>query len=508
MQTSAPETNEPESEITTITEDVLSETTESVITEESVTTEETTTVVTTEGTTVATTEATSETIAEPEYSVTPADEKLYALTALNVRIGPGQNYERISHVDEGELVTVTGWADNGWARISFRGREYFVNGNYLSEQMPVVTTVTDAELQKITTALTQKSESEVKPSATPAPTELIEQMVIGWNLGNTLDAPNGETAWGQPTTTKKMIDVVKECGFNTVRIPVSWGKHTDSEYNIDSAWLKRVKEVVDYAIDNDMYVIINSHHDNDYYYPSKEHLEESKKYIQKIWSQVAVYFKDYDYHLIFESMNEPRLAGTNYEWYFNPSATECKDAAKVINELNQLFVDTVRASDGLNGDRYLMVTPYSASPSSATDSAFILPSDSVKDRLILSVHAYTPYDLAMGDSMSKVTFGTTEKNSIDQFMKSLYNKFVSKGVPVIIGETGCINKNNPDERYKWAYYFVSRAKEYGIGVCMWENSNDTTGNESYALFDRKNLKIFDNSLCVYNGIMDAVKDSN
>ena len=140
-------------------------------------------------------------------------------------------------------------------------------------------------------------------------------MKIGWNMGNTLDAPDGETSWGQPEITPELIKSVKELGFKTIRLPVSWGKHTvDEDYTIDSAFLDRVQEVVDYCFDNDLYVIVNSHHDNDFYYPSKERFEEGSKFIESIWSQVAERFKDYGTKLIFESMNEPRLAGTGNEW--------------------------------------------------------------------------------------------------------------------------------------------------------------------------------------------------
>lgn len=496
-------TPEAEEEVTTTdvttTEEV---TTEEVTTTEQMTTTEEVTTVTTTTEAVTTTEATT----TLWYEVTPASEKLYATADLTVRAEPSRSATRISHVDKGDLVEVTGYTDNGWARIKFRDGEYFVNGSYLSTEKPVyeVTTAAVTTTTVATSATTVKKEEVI----TPTPEELIADMTIGWNLGNTLDAPSGETSWGQPKTTEAMIDTIKELGFNTVRIPVSWGLHTDSNYKINASWLKRVKEVVDYAIDNGMYVIINSHHDNDFYYPSAAHRAESEKYIKAIWEQVAECFKDYDYHLIFECMNEPRLSGTNYEWYFDANASACKEAATVINSLNQIYVDTVRASGGNNTDRYLMVTPYDAGPSAACNSAFKLPTDTASDRLIVSVHAYTPYDLAMNANSSVKTLGTSEKSSIDSFMKQLYTKYVSKGIPVIIGETGCINKDNYDERYKWAYYFVSTAKKYGLMVCVWENSNDVTGEESYALFNRRTLKIYDNSLCIYNGIMDAVNDAS
>ena len=369
---------------------------------------------------------------------------------------------------------------------------------------PVVTEDTTVSEPPVTTTEAPIAEEVI---ATPAPDELIKQMSIGWNLGNTLDAPDGENSWGQPTTTKEMIDKLKELGFNTIRVPVSWGKHVDKNRNIDKSWLDRVQEVVDYGIDNGMYVIINSHHDNDYYYPSKEKAKASGEYIKDIWYQVAERFKDYDYHLIFESMNEPRLAGTNNEWWFDTNSQTCRDSAAVLNELNQIFVDTVRATGGNNTDRYLSVPPYSASPYDALNQYFSMPKDSVENRLILSIHAYTPYDLVMGNGMDKVKFGQSEESSIDDFMIKIYNNYVKKGIPVYIGETGCINKNNADARYEWAYYFNTKALDLGMMICVWDNGNDATGTESYAFFDRRALKIFDNSMCVYNGFMDALGDA-
>jgi aryl-phospho-beta-D-glucosidase BglC (GH1 family) len=176
-------------------------------------------------------------------------------------------------------------------------------------------------------------------------------------LGNTLDATGGgnslssETSWGNPKTTKAMIDAVKKQGFKTVRIPVSWGNHTTgTNFTINADWLKRVKEVVDYCISNDMYVILNIHHDTStkYYYPSSTYKTQSVKFVKSIWTQVAKYFKDYDQHLIFETLNEPRLVGTSDEWSFdvNYPNDNILDSINVINTLNQTAVDAIRAGGG------------------------------------------------------------------------------------------------------------------------------------------------------------------
>ena len=180
--------------------------------------------------------------------------------------------------------------------------------------------------------------------------ETIRDMKVGWNLGNSLDATapeNKDTAtikefeeyWGNPVTTKEMILKVKEAGFNTIRVPVTWWKKIDSNnnYQIDPEWLKRVKEVVDYVYEEGLYVIIDAHHEDDWLIPVIDNLDERIAILESIWKQVSEYFKDYDYHLIFETMNEVRLIGTEFEW--NEGT---KEAREIINILNKAAVETIR----------------------------------------------------------------------------------------------------------------------------------------------------------------------
>ncbi len=481
---------------------------EIVTTTEATTTEATTTTpegTTTEATTTASEDTTVSDVDAGETSADSTDTEASTTTTEEVTnteettVSEDTGGTSTAPTSETTEVTTT-TAEETTTEATTTATEESTTGGASGEPTEVTTTATTA--------------TEADPKGTPDGKTLIEEMGVGWNLGNTLDCEDAwksrddvtgfETAWGHPVTTKAMIDKIRELGFDTIRIPVSWGQKTDNSYNISNAWMDRVQTVVDYAIDNGMYVIINSHHDNDYYYPSTSHERESKAFIQNIWTQIAERFKDYDYHLIFESMNEPRLADTQYEWWYDENSKECREAARIINEMNQIFVDVVRQSGGNNLDRYLAVTCYDASPNNyIQNDSFILPTDSVKDRLIISAHAYTPYNLVMGNDMKYVTFGSSQKNDINWFMKGLYDRFVKNGIPVYIGETGCINKNNPDARHDWAYYFFKTANKYGMTAIVWENSSDTTGTESYALFNRRTLKIFDNSLPVYNGIMEA-----
>lgn len=340
--------------------------------------------------------------------------------------------------------------------------------------------------------------------------EFVEGMKIGWNLGNTFDANTDtnmaddlsyESYWCGITTTKEMIDAVKAAGFETIRIPVAWHNHVsgDGSYTISEAWLNRVQEVVDYAIDNDMYVIINIHHDNStsYMYPSKEYLEQSKAYVKAVWSQVAPRFADYDEHLIMEGLNEPRLVGTGNEWWLDPYNQTCIEAVECINELNQLFVDTVRAAGGNNTGRYLLVPGYAASLDGATNEHFVLPKDPVdgQNKILLEVHAYTPYAFALqGENEGGSTDSWSMDNSastkdIDDLMDTLYEKYVRHGVGVVIDEFGARDKNgNLQDRVDFATYYIAAARARSITCCWWDNHCFEGSGERFGIFDRRNCR--------------------
>ncbi|MGN0697519.1 MAG: cellulase family glycosylhydrolase [Ruminiclostridium sp.] len=345
------------------------------------------------------------------------------------------------------------------------------------------------------------SASEIKGNTA---TQLVDKIGTGWNLGNTLDATgNGnsiysETSWGNPTTTKAMIDAVKAQGFNTVRIPVSWGNHTSGDnFTIDSEWLARVKEVVNYCIDNDMYVILNIHHDTStqYYYPSSTYKTQSVKFVKSIWSQVATYFKDYDQKLIFETLNEPRLIGSGSEWWFpvnNPSS-EVLDSINTINTLNQTAVDAIRAAGGNNAERCIMVPGYCASIDGCTTPAFKLPTDTASDRLIVSVHAYTPYNFALNGNGTS-TFSDDLKSDVDYLYNTIKSNFLDKGIPVIIGETSASNKDgNSAERVKWAQYYMGKSADYGVPCMLWDNNvfNGSDKGECHGHLKRSTLGWYD-----------------
>lgn len=338
--------------------------------------------------------------------------------------------------------------------------------------------------------------------------ETVKNMKTGWNLGNTMDATAGntiasETSWSQPRTTKEMFDGLKASGIKTVRIPVSWSNHIiDSNYTIDPAWMARVKEIVDWAIADDLYVILNTHHDNYEknapiprgrgYYPTKENFDESSRFFVNVWSQIALAFNNgYDEHLIFETMNEPRLRGTNEEWWFDKNSAKAKEAADMVNKYNQIIVDVIRDSEGNNLKRFIACPGLMASPEYTMWDLFKIPNDKEKDKLIIAVHMYDPYNFA-GESPGTKTFTKNMGSQIAVTFKKLNEKFIKKGYPVIIGEYGATNKNNLDARLEWFHFFLKYSRLYGITSCLWDNGSWlVTGNdysEHFGYYNRKEQK--------------------
>lgn len=347
---------------------------------------------------------------------------------------------------------------------------------------------------------------------------LLRDMKCGWNLGNTFDAYNGygsffsgtgmESSWVGIKTSRKLIAAIKEAGFNTIRIPVSWHNHVDKDDVIDQEWMDRVREVAGWALDEGMYVIVNVHHDNDkkYFYPDTVHYDRSVAYLTAIWTQMAEAFKECDEHLILESMNEPRLVGTQYEWSWTNANSECRLSAKYINQLNQLFVDTVRASGGNNATRYLMVPAYCASPASAADHLFQLPEDTAENRIILEAHAYTPYNFALNLNSGDRAFDLEkDKNKMDEiasFMNSLYNRYIKYGVPVVIDEFGALEKDgNTQDRVNFAAYYIASASTRGITCVWWDNHSFSGNGERFGLINRSTVK------WVYPDIVLAIQEN-
>ncbi|MDR1564023.1 MAG: glycoside hydrolase family 5 protein [Oscillospiraceae bacterium] len=329
--------------------------------------------------------------------------------------------------------------------------------------------------------------------------EAVASIKAGWNLGNTLDS-NGEwialytagrpsdyeTAWGNPVTTRAMLHAVKAAGFNAVRVPVTYAQHLDSGANIDPVWLNRVAEVIGYVLDEGMYCVTNLHHDTGegelgWLKASAVDLPVTGAKLQKVWGQIAERFKDYDNHLLFESFNE--ILNTSNEWS-NPSAGDLD----TVNQLNQLFVDTVRATGGGNAERNLIVNTYAAAVDYSIINAFVLPNDTVQEHLIAEVHCYSPWEFTsepawMSPTRWKDTWDSDLEASLDVIFNNLNNRFTKNNIPLIMGEFGCEDKNNESERAKWASYFVTKAAEIGVPCFYWDTSTMRLFNRSTLQFE-------------------------
>ena len=355
--------------------------------------------------------------------------------------------------------------------------------------------------------------------------EITSQMIVGWNLGNTLDSTGSNItydsapakaamAWGNIEPTKELFEAVKAGGFNTVRIPTTWYQHVkyDSnkdKYIINEDWLAYVKQTVDYAYDLEMFVILNVHHED--WVNAAEFTDaayhKAEKMLTDIWTQVADTFADYDQHLIFEGMNEPRQTGLggSVEW----GGGDAK-SWKYINELNQVFVDTIRnQGSAANAERLLMLPGYAASSNIATVKAIEVPEQS--GNVALSVHAYFPYFFAMAtDSYANHSFpgksgyGEDYEKSITDLFKQLAEISRDKNVPVIIGEFGASDFNNDGDRARWASHFLSCAKDAGIPCVFWDNGATYNGTgEAYGLIYRKTCTWFDSAVPMLNAVMDV-----
>lgn len=345
--------------------------------------------------------------------------------------------------------------------------------------------------------------------------QIVEAMGPGWNLGNQLESVTDnvpeETNWGNPVITEKLIQSVKAAGFKSIRIPVSYFAKIDDDkdYTIDSKWLDRVQEVVDYCIKNDLYAVINIHGDGyntidgSWLLCNGKNQTEIKKKYKKVWKQIAERFKNYDEHLLFESMNEEfdgSYSEPNKEYYQN------------INDYNQIFVDTVRKTGDNNTKRWLIIPGWNTNIDYTTgDYGFKLPTDQYRDksidkeeqRIMISVHYYSPWDFCGGENCVITQWGNeaddpskTSTTCDETYMKNQLNlmktTFADKGYPVFIGEYGSIDKTSYDsENEYYRAYFARKlcqlSRKNGCIPMYWDNGYN--GVHGFGLFDRTTCEI-------------------
>ena len=325
--------------------------------------------------------------------------------------------------------------------------------------------------------------------------DAVKNMGIGWNLGNTLDANDAtktwktteehETCWGQPVTKPELLKMMKEAGFGAIRVPVTWYQEMDANGKVNDAWMKRVKEVVDYVIDNGMYCLLNVHHDTgadggtfkSWIKASGANYTANKDKYEGLWKQIAETFKDYDQHLLFEAYNE--MLDEKNTWNEPVDKT---DGYKAINDYAKSFVTVVRATGGNNTQRNLVVNTYSASNSSAAMKALELPETT--GHIVFQIHNYPNWK----DE-------STTRQLIDNLISDIKTNLISKGAPVIIGEyatftTFPANLDYYEKDRKLALYamdyFIKKTKEAGIGTFYWMGLSDGA-NRTLPAFNQPDL---------------------
>lgn len=319
--------------------------------------------------------------------------------------------------------------------------------------------------------------------------DLVKEMGYGINLGNTLEAcgdwisgtspTSYETAWGSPVITEEMIQGYADGGFGVLRIPVAWSNmmEKDGTYTINSQYAERVKQVVDWTLDTGMYAIINIHWDNGWVseFPTKK--DECMKRYTTMWTQIAEIFEDYGDKLMFESQNEE----LGWQEVWNPwggSEEDKKKSFALANEVNQAFVDTIRAGGGNNPVRHLLISGYNTGIDHTCDTLFKMPDDPA-NRMAVSVHYYTPSVLCILDKDASWGKARTEwgnEKDIEEMntsIKMLKETYIDKGIPVIVGEYGCFGKNKEREVREYWTLTVSKAM-YEAGLCpvLWDTPGD------------------------------------
>lgn len=336
--------------------------------------------------------------------------------------------------------------------------------------------------------------------------ELAAKIKLGWNIGNSMEAPT-ETAWGNPLITKELIDLVKQSGFNAIRIPCSWNQHliNATTAQIDPAWLDRVKEVVGYCTDNNMYVLLNIHWDGGWLEnncTTAKQVENNAKQ-KALWEQIATHLRDFDEHLLFASANEPNVT----------NATEMS----VLTSYHQTFINAVRATGGKNSYRNLVIQGPSTDIEKTNELMTTLPTDEIANHTMVEVHFYTPWnfcglteDASWGkmfyywgknyhsttDTDRNPTWG--EEDEVDACFLKMKNQFIDKGIPVLLGEysptrrttlTGDDLTLHLASRAYYLKYVTKQARANGILPFYWDNGG--LGNDACGLFNRRTNTVGD-----------------
>lgn len=370
-------------------------------------------------------------------------------------------------------------------------------------------TLTSGSIQQVITINQEGKKFTVEPDKTGMESDaaaLAQKIKIGWNLGNSLEACSdensaSETLWGNPGTSKALIDLVKRSGFNAVRIPTAWSGYIEDRntHKLKDEWIMRVREVVDYCVANGMYAIINIHWDGGWLENNPTYARQAEVNTKQkaLWEQIAVAFRDYDEHLLFAGTNEVHAD------YNRPTA----EHLQVQMSYNQTFVDAVRSTGGKNAWRVLVAQGYNTNIQYTYES-LILPQDPAQHRMMAEVHYYDPYDFTLESGTSaKYLWGKDFRGNaglstwgqeewVDEVFGLMKEKFVSRGIPVILGEYAAtyratlpanILEEHKRARNYYLYYVTRAAKDHGLLPFYWDNGG--TGNNASGIFDRNNLTV-------------------
>lgn len=338
-------------------------------------------------------------------------------------------------------------------------------------------------------------------------TEIASRIQLGWNLGNSLEAIGGETAWGNPATTRELIQLVKQSGFDAIRLPVSWNQYANqSTAKIDTAWLSRIRQIVEYSVEAGLYVIVNIHWDEGWLEnnvtPEKQ--DENNDRQRAFWQQIATHLRDFDERLMFAGTNEPNV--------------ETAAQMTVLNSYLQTFIDAVRSTGGQNAYRVLVVQGPNTDIERTEQLMHQLPVDTLPNRLMAELHFYTPYQFTLmsedadwgkqfyywgngfhstTDPERNATWG--EESEVDRLFGLVKQQFVDKGIPVVLGEytaqrrTGQLSGADLDlhlaSRAHFHRYVTQKALENGLLPFYW----DAGGLDTFSsgIFNRNTLTVFD-----------------
>ena len=356
-------------------------------------------------------------------------------------------------------------------------------------------------------------------------TEIAADMGLGWNLGNTIEAYEAtgcekitfewipvigdnkpsdyETCWGAPVTTQEIIDGVKAAGFNTVRIPVFWGNmmENDGTWTINSDYIARVKEIVDYCMNDGLYAVVNIHHFDEFIIRRND-LAGCRAIFENLWTQIAEYFKDYPDTLVFEGFNE-YLGGNQFDENGELKELPKDDAYLMTNTLNQTFVNAVRATGGNNAERTLIISGYWTNIDNTTSHRFLIPKDSATDKLMVSVHYVDNMMYWINQIGSKKWVEYT-----DSQIALLDRALGENGIPIFLGETTSrYPKSNfaSDAEYTTSSecleVVLNKLTEHGFVPVLWDVTDNFYSRDTCTIKDSDDAKVI-------NTLSDKLKEES